>query len=129
MKKLLFLLLVLSGAAYSQNVTQKKEIVTQLLCKTWVGDHALMGNLPVKDAANIKSLQYTFKANHTYLLKQVVGNWEYNEKKKCVELYLNKELKSVITKLDSKSAVMTLNASKSTPKGSPKFEIYFKPKG
>lgn len=128
MKKLLILLLI-SGAVYSQNVT-KKETINQLLCKTWNADYAMMNGLKVQKMGPMKSLTYTFKADNTYLANGIVsGKWQYNAKKKNIELFVNGILKSTITTLQSKKIVMILNADKSAPKEVAKLEIYFKPKG
>lgn len=128
MKKLIALLLI-SGAVYSQNITHNKETVTKFLCKSWVANYAMMNGLRVEKLGQMKSLEYTFKADGTYLAnKTVSGKWQFNAKKKCVELYLNGVLKSTITSLQSKKVVMQLNADKSAPKDLKSLEIYFKPK-
>lgn len=128
MKKILILLL-LSGAAYSQNVTDKKETVTAYLCKTWVTNYAMMNGLKVEKLGQMKSLEYTFKADGTYLAnKTMSGTWKLNPKKKSIELYLNGTLKSTIIALRSKKVIMKLNADKSAPKDIQSLEIYFKPK-
>ena len=128
MKKLLVLLLV-SGAVYSQKIT-KKETINQFLFKTWVADYGMLNGLKIEKMGDMKSLQYVFKADNTYIANDVAsGKWKYNEKKKRIELYLNGVLKSSITTLQSKKMVMTLNTDKSAPKEIGKLEIYFKPKG
>jgi hypothetical protein len=128
MKKL-FILLLLSSAVYSQNINHKKEIATKFLCKTWIANYAMMNGLKVEKMGQMKTLEYTFKADGTYLAnKTVSGKWQFNARKKCVELYLNGALKSTITTLQSKKAVMVLNADKSAPKDLKTLEIYFKPK-
>jgi hypothetical protein len=128
MKKLLLLLLI-SGVVYSQNVT-KKETINQLLCKTWNADYAMMNGLKVQKMGPMKSLTYSFKADNTYLANGTVsGKWQYNAKKKNIELLVNGILKSTITTLQSKKMAMILNADSSAPKDVPKLEIYFKPKG
>jgi hypothetical protein len=128
MKKLLLLLLI-SSAVYSQNITQDKATATKLLCKTWIADYAMMNGLKIEKMGQMKSLEYTFKADGTYVgNKTVTGKWLFNAKKKCIELYLNGILKSTITSLQSKKIVMILNVDKSAPKGIGKLEIYFKSK-
>ena len=128
MKKLLIILL-LSSAVYSQNVT-KKETINKLLCKTWIADYALLNGLKVEKMGQMKSLDYTFKSDNTYLANGTIsGKWQYNAKKKSIELLVNGILKSTITSLQSKKLVMILNADKSAPKEVTKLEIYFKPKG
>ena len=129
MKKLLVVLLI-SGAVYSQNIT-KKETINQNLCKAWITDYAMMGGLKVEKMGQMKSLTYTFKADNTYLAngRTVSGKWQYNSKKKNIELLVNGVLKSTITTLQSKKIIMVLNLDKSGPKEMGKLEIYFKPKG
>lgn len=128
MKKI-FILLLISSAVYSQNITHKKEIVNKFLCKTWVANYAMMNGLKVEKMGQMKALEYSFKADGTYLAnKTVSGKWQFNAKKKCVELYLNGVLKSTITTLQSKKVVMKLNADKSAPQNIQSLEIYFKPK-
>jgi hypothetical protein len=127
MKKLLIALL-LTSAVYSQNITYNKETVTKFLCKSWVANYAMLNGLKVEQMGQMKSLKYTFKADGTYLLNDKAGKWKFNAKKKCVELYLDETLKSTITTLQSKKIVMVLAPDKAAPKGSGKFEIYFKPK-
>lgn len=128
MKKL-FILFLLSGTVYSQNITQNKEAVTKLLCKTWLADYAMLNGLKVEQMGQMKSLKYTFKADGTYQMNDKSGKWQFNEKKKCIELFLDGTLKSTITSLQNKKIVMILNPDKSAPKGMGKFEIYFKSKG
>lgn len=126
MRKLVILLL-LSGTVYSQNVT-KKETINQLLCKTWIADYAMLNGLKVEKMGQMKSLEYTFKADGTYLAnKTVSGTWKYNAGKKSIDLFVNGILKSTITTLQSKKTIMVLSPDKSAPKMG-KFEIYFKPK-
>lgn len=128
MKKI-FLLLLISGAVYSQNITQDKATASKLLCKTWTADYAMMNGLRIEKMDKMKSLEYSFKSDGTYLgNKTVTGKWQFNTKKKCIELYVNNILKSTITSLQSKKIVMKLNADKSAPKEIGKLEIYFKPK-
>ena len=124
MKKLLFVLLI-SSAVHSQNVT-KKETINQLLCKTWIADYAMLDGLKVEKMGQMKSLEYTFKTNGTYLgNKTVSGTWKYNAKKKNIDLFVNGILKSTITTLQNKKITMVLSPEKSAPKMG-KFEIYFK---
>ena len=128
MKKLLILLLI-SSVVYSQNIVHNKETVTKFLCKKWVANYAMLNGLKVEKMGQIESLQYEFKADGSFLAnKTVTGKWQFNAKKKCIELYLNGVLKSTITTLQSKKIVMILNVDKSAPKNMGKFEIYFKPK-
>ncbi|WP_264521477.1 hypothetical protein [Flavobacterium sp. N1994] len=128
MKKLLILLL-LSGTVYSQNIS-KKEAINKNLCKAWVADYAMMGGLKVEKMGQMKSLTYTFKSDNTYLANGTIsGKWQYNSKKKNIELLVNGVLKSTITSLEKKKIVMILNVDKSAPKEMGKLEIYFKPKG
>ena len=127
MKKI-YILFLLSATVYSQNITQNKEAVTKLLCKTWLADYAMLNGLKVEQMGQMKSLIYTFKADGTYLMNNKSGKWQFNEKKKCVELFLDGTLKSTITSLQNKKIVMILNPDKSAPKGMGKFEIYFKSK-
>lgn len=128
MKKLLILLLI-SSALYSQNITHDKVMVSKFLCKTWIVNYAMMNGLKVEKLGQMESLQYDFKADGTFIgNKTVTGKWQFNAKKKCVELYLNGILKSTITTLQSKKVVMILNTDKSAPKAMGKLEIYFKPK-
>jgi hypothetical protein len=127
MKKLLALILI-SGAVYSQNIT-KKESINQNLCKTWIADYAMMGGLKVEKMGQMKSLTYTFKADNTYVANGTVsGKWQYNSKKKNIELFVSGVAKSTITTLQSKKIVMVLNVDKAAPKEIGKLEIYFKPK-
>ena len=129
MKKLIFLLLLISGTVYSQNIVHNKETVTKFLCKTWIANYAMMNGLKVEKMGQMQALEYSFKADGTYLAnKTVSGKWQFNAKKKCVELYLNGVLKSTISSLQSKKMVMVLNVDKSAPKNIKTLEIYFKPK-
>lgn len=126
MKKLL-LLLFLSGTVYSQNITHDKETVSKFLCKTWVVNYAMMNGLKVEKLGQMQSLKYNFKTDGTYIMNDAnSGTWKFNAKKKNVELYVSGALKSIITTLQSKKAVMILSANPSAPKA--KVEIYFKPK-
>lgn len=126
MKRLL-LLLLLSGTVYSQGITHDKETVSKFLCKTWVVNYAMMNGLKVEKLGPMQSLKYAFKADGTYTMNDKnPGTWKFNAKKKVVELYVDGALKSTITSLQSKKAVMILTANPATPKG--KIEIYFKPK-
>lgn len=123
------MLLLLSSAAFSQNIIQKKEDVSKLLCKTWNADHATLNGLNVEQMGPMKSLKYAFKTDGTYLLNDKnPGKWKYDTKKKCIELYQDNALKSTITTLRSKKIVMILNPAKGAPKGAGKLEIFFKPK-
>lgn len=125
MKKLLILLLV-CGSVYAQNITQNKETIVKVLCKTWGANYAMMNGLKVEKMGQMKTLEYSFKADGTYLAnKTATGNWKFNAQKKQIELYLDGILKSTITSLQSKKMVMVLATDKAAPKGS-KFEIYFK---
>lgn len=127
MKKLLILLL-LSSAAFSQNVT-KKETINKFLLKTWIADYGMMNGLRIEKMGQMKKLEYTFKADNTYILNvKKSGTWKYNEKAKCIELYQDGKLKSTIVSLQNKSYVMTLTADASAPKGVKDFRIFFKPK-
>jgi hypothetical protein len=128
MKKLLILLLI-SSAAFSQNITQDKATISKFLCKNWIANYAMMNGLRAEKLGPIKSLEYSFKADGTYVgNKTVTGKWQFNAKKKCIELYVKGVLKSTITTLQNKKIVMVLNTDKSAPKESSKLEIYFKPK-
>ena len=128
MKKILLLLLI-SSVAYSQKITQDKATVTKLLCKNWTADYAMMNGLKVEKMGQMKSLEYVFKADGTYIgNKSVTGKWQFNAKKKSIELYVNNILKSTITSLQNNKIVMKLNADKSAPKEIGKLDIYFKPK-
>lgn len=127
MKKLILLLLV-TGLAYSQNVT-KKEDINKLLLKSWTADYAMMNGQKIEKMGQIKKMEYVFKVDKTYVLNDdKSGQWKYNEKKKAIELYQDGKLKSTITTLKSNSFVMVLNPDKSAPKGVKDFQIFFKPK-
>lgn len=128
MKKMLIILLI-SSAAYSQNITDSKATVTRLLCKTWKANDAMMNGLKVQNMGQMKSLEFTFTADGNYLGNKIIKDkWKFNAKKKCIELYEKGVLKSTITTLQSKKIVMVLNADKSAPKNVTQLEIYFKPK-
>ena len=128
MKKLLFTALLISSVAFSQNVA-KKETITKLLLKSWKADYGMMNGLKIEQMGQMKQLEYTFKADNTYVMnKGKTGEWKYNEKKKCIDLYLDGKIKSTIIKLQAKSLVMTLNPDKTAPKGVKDFQIFFKPK-
>lgn len=128
MKKLLFIALLISTTAFSQSVT-KKETIAKLLLKSWKADYAMMNGLKIEQMGQMKQLEYTFKADNTYLMnKGKTGQWKYNEKKKCIDLYLDGKVKSSIIKLQAKSFVMTLSPDKSAPKEVKDFQIFFKPK-
>jgi len=127
MSKLLILLLI-SGFAFSQNIT-KKESINKFLLKTWVADYAMMNGLKVEKMGAMKAMEYNFKADGTFLANKTVnGTWKYNEKKKGIELFVNGSLKSTIISLQSKRIAMVLNADKQAPKNVKSFEIFFKPK-
>ena len=129
MKKLLFIALLISSAAFSQSVT-KKETITKLLLKSWKADYGMMNGLRIEKMGQMKQLEYTFKADYTYVMNQgKTGQWKYNDKKKCIDLYLDGKVKSRIIKLQAKSLVMNLNADKDAPKEVKDFQIFFKPKG
>ena len=122
-------MLVVSSAVYSQNIT-KKETINQFLCKTWVVDYGMMNGLKIEKLGQMKALIYSFKADNTYTLNgQTRGTWQYNAKKKSIELFQSNILRSTIVTLQSKKIVMTLNSDKSAPKEVSKLEIYFSPKG
>jgi hypothetical protein len=128
MMKKLFILLLISSAVYSQNVT-KKEAINTLLCKTWIANYAMMNNMKVQKMGQMKRLSYTFKTDHTYLANNTIsGKWQYNTKKKNIELFVNGSLKSTITNLQSQKMAMVLNADVNAPKEIAKIEIHFKPK-
>lgn len=127
MKKIALLLLI-SSFAFAQNVTKKQDI-DKLLLKTWKADYGMMDGLKIEKMGKMKQLEYTFKADKTYTLnKDKSGQWKYNEKKKCIDLYQDGKLRSTITTLKQKNFVMILTPDKSTPKGIKTFEIFFKPK-
>ena len=128
MKKLLLTALLISSVAFSQSVT-KKETITKFLLKSWKADYGMMNGLKIQQMGQMKQLEYTFKADNTYVMnKGKTGQWKYNEKKKCIDLYLDGKIKSTIIKLQAKSLVMTLNADKTAPKEVKDFQIFFKPK-
>ncbi|MCF6132088.1 hypothetical protein [Flavobacterium wongokense] len=127
MKKLIVLLLI-SGAVYSQSVT-KKETINKLLCKTWIADYAMMNNKKIQKMGQMKTLTYTFKTDHTYTANEKIsGTWSYNGKKKNIELFVNGDLKSTISILQSKKMAMVLKADVEAPVEITKIEIHFKPK-
>lgn len=127
MKKILILLLF-SASVYSQNIT-KKEDINKLLLKTWKSDYGMMDGLRIEKMGKMKQLEYTFKADNTYTLnKDKSGQWKYNEKKKCIDLFQDGKLRSTITTLKPKSFVMVLPLDKTAPKGIKIFQIFFKPK-
>jgi hypothetical protein len=129
MKKSLFILLLVSSIAYSQNVTKKETINKLLLGKTWKAEYGIMNGLKIEKLGQIKSIECTFKADKTYLFnKDKTGTWEYNAKKKCIELFMNGALRSTITTLKNKEIVMTVNPDKEMPKGVKDLQIFFKPK-
>ncbi|HNP32605.1 MAG TPA: hypothetical protein PKN96_04885, partial [Flavobacterium sp.] len=77
----------------------------------------------------MKSLIYSFKADNTYLANGTIsGKWQYNAKKKSIELLVNGVIKSTITTLQNKKFIMVLVADKSAPKEVSSLEIHFKPK-
>lgn len=128
MKKLLFIAFLISNVAFSQSVT-KKETITKLLLKSWKADYGMMNGLRIEKMGQMKQLEYTFKADNSYTMnKGKSGQWKYNEKKKCIDLYLDGKVKSSIIKLQPKSLVMTLNADKTAPTEVKDFQIFFKPK-
>jgi len=127
MKKIILLLLI-SSAAFSQNVT-KKETINTFLLKNWIADYGMMNGLKIEKLGPMKQLEYNFKADNTYTVnKDKTGQWKYNEKKKCIELFQNGKLMSTIITLKNKSFAMTLNPDKSAPKDIKDLQIFFKPK-
>lgn len=126
MKKIIILLFI-SNIVFAQNIA-KKEVLEANLFKNWVADYAMLNGLRVEKMGQMKSLQYSFKSDGTYIAqKNIQGNWKYNAKKKCIDLFLNGVLKSTIITLQNKKFVMVLAPDKAAPKGTT-FEIYFKPK-
>lgn len=128
MKKILLAALLISSVAFSQGIT-KKETIAKLLLKSWKADYGMMNGLRIEKMGQMKQLEYTFKADNTYLMnKGKTGQWKYNEKKKCIDLYLDGKIKSSIVKLQAKSFAMTLTPDKTAPKEVVDFKIFFKPK-
>lgn len=128
MKKLLFIALLVSSVSFAQSIT-KKETITKFLLKTWKADYGMMNGLKIEKMGKMKELEYTFKSDNTYVMnKGKVGQWKYNEKKKCIDLYLDGKVKSIIIKLQAKSLVMTLSPDETAPKEVKDFQIFFKPK-
>lgn len=128
MKKFLLTALLISSVAFSQSIT-KKETITKLLLKSWKADYGMMNGLRIEKMGQMKQLEYTFKADNTYLMnKGKTGQWKYNDKKKCIDLYLDGKIKSSIIKLQAKSFAMTLTPDKTAPKEVKDFQIFFKPK-
>ncbi len=128
MKRFLILLL-LSGVAYSQNIAHNKETVTKFLCKNWIAYYATMEGKKMEKMGKMKTLEYLFKSDGTYLAnKRVSGKWLLNVKKKRVELYLNGKLKSMVVTLQNNKMVLMFNAGPSAPPRIKTLTIYFKPK-
>jgi hypothetical protein len=127
MKKIVIVLL-LTTAAYSQNVP-KKELVNKYLPGAWKANYAMLNGLKVEKMAEMKSLEYTFKLDGTFSgAKDVKGTWKYNSKQKSIGLYQNGALKSTISSLQSKKMIMILNIGDAAPKGVQSLEIHLKPK-
>ena len=121
--------MLISGAAFSQQITKKETINKLLLGKTWKADYGMMNGMKIEKLGQMKSLEYTFKADKTYVLSpDRTGNWGYNAKNKNIELFQGGVLRSVITTLNSKQVVMILIPDKTAPKGVKSLQIFFKPK-
>lgn len=112
MKKAVFIfLLILCSKGFSQNIVLKESELAKLLCKTWSFTDGFSDGKKVEGTANINFI-YKFNADKTYTISSsdaiyANGNWMYNPKTKCVELYIGYHLPSgYISTIDENGMVL-----------------------
>ena len=132
MKKNLFAFLLIIGFApllNAQNISLSKEELTKHLCREWKTAYATMGGMNVGPKANA-GFDVVFNSDGSYTTSKSTtkGKWNFDTKKKYVELRMNNKLTSRIISIDEKEFVMVLVSDADGPKGMPDLEIHFIPK-
>ena len=137
MKKILYLTLGLffgiSFNSKAQNVSQTKTELNKVLCKTWKVNYAMMNGMRINQLPNNIAFEFEFNSDNSYLVfkekTKQKGKWTFNEKKKYIDLSINNQTNSRITKINENELIFILvSDGKSNPSDLLNMEVYCKAK-
>ena len=117
----------------AQKVSQTKTELNKVLCKTWKVNYAMMNGMRINQLPNNIAFEFEFNSDNSYLVfkekTKQKGKWTFNEKKKYIDLSINNQTNSRITKINENELIFILvSDGKSNPSDLLNMEVYCKAK-
>ena len=100
-----------SFTLFSQEIKMEKEELAKVLCKNWrINMMFVNGEEMLLSESFLHTGGMEFKTDYTYLEKPVTentvkGNWNYNEEKHCVELFMENKFIGTIKSVNAEKLV------------------------
>jgi hypothetical protein len=114
--------LICSGnISFGQNINIPADSVTNLLCKKWEMDYAMMAGTKIGKMPGATESNYEFNKDKTFVLTsnanstKTKGTWSYDQGKKLIRLTINGRSNVSIISLKDDQLEMLVDTKAATP--------------
>lgn len=126
------LIIGINLTAHSQDVTLSEPELSNVLCKRWEIEYAVMNGMKFGQMPGAADFDINFKSDASYNLisedgKNDSGIWTYDKKNKYVELSIKDKITSRIKSISNNKLILTLVSGQNDPPGLPSVEIHLRP--
>jgi hypothetical protein len=125
-------LILSTNSAFSQNINIPADSVTNLLCKKWEMDYAMMGGMKIGKMPGATESNYEFKKDKTFILTSNnnspagKGTWSYDQSKKLIRLTINGKSNVSIISLKADQLELLADTKDATPDDPMPINIFYK---
>lgn len=106
--------------------------ISALLCKQWVVDYAMMGNMKIDKLPGTSTPDYQFNENKTVLMSSTqgkdkkTGTWSYDSNKKIIKIIINGKANSMVVSLTANELIMLVDTKQATPDDQMAIKLIYK---
>ncbi len=121
-----------TNTSFSQNINLPVDSVTNLLCKKWQMDYAMMGGMKIGKMPGATESNYEFKKDKTFILTSNnnspagKGTWSYDQSKKLIKLTINGKSNVSIISLKADQLELLADTKDATPDDPMSINIFYK---
>ena len=121
-----------TNTLFSQTINLPVDSVTNLLCKKWQMDYAMMGGMKIGKMPGATESNYEFKKDKTFILTSNnnspagKGTWSYDQSKKLIKLTINGKSNVSIISLKADQLELLADTKDATPDDPMPINIFYK---
>jgi hypothetical protein len=127
----LIILTLLHFTSFAQIKTPVDSIST-LLCKQWVVDYAMMGNMKIGKPPGTSTPDYQFNENKKVVVSsgqtkdKTTGTWSYDSNKKVIKIIINGKTNGTVVSLTATELIMLIDTKQATPEDEMAIRLVYK---
>lgn len=119
---------------FAQDVKIPSDSIETVLCKKWEADYALLGGMKISQMPGATDMIIEFKNDKTFQItsnnqkESTKGIWNYDSKKKLINLLINGKSNSAIISLNDNVLIMLIDTKEATPDDPMPMKVIYKVK-